>query len=282
MPTARIGDLDMYYELKGQGHPLVMIMGLSGNLEWWEPETVAILARDFRVLLFDNRESGRTRGPASPAPYSIQDMAADTVGLMDWVGFARAHVVGISMGGMIAQELALNYADRVDRLVLGCTTPGTQSGEAPPDEVLKVMTASQEGMSRLEVGAQLAKVTLAPGWMLTHFWKLPGLMRRTGRHPIRPDAYARQMGAIGGFEAGRRLANLKMPALVIHGNRDVLLPPGNARRLVDLVPGARLVVYAGAAHGFTTEKPKLFARTVRDFLLEGAVGAPAAEAAQAV
>ncbi len=268
MPTAKVGDLDMYYELRGQGHPLVMIMGLSGTLDWWEPQTVAILARDFRVLLFDNRDAGRTKGPDSPAPYSIRDMAADTVGLLDRVGFARAHVVGISMGGMIAQELALNYPDRVDRLVLGCTTPGMQSGEAPSNDVLELMTASQEGMSRLEIGVQLAKVTLAPRWILTHFWRLPGLMLRTWRHPIRPDAYARQMGAIGGFEAGARLANLKMPALIIHGNRDVLLPPGNARRLVDLIPGARLVIYAGAAHGFTTERPKLFARTVRDFLLE--------------
>jgi len=269
MVVAKIGDLDMYYELDGEGPPLVMIMGLSGDAGWWEPSTVRILSRDFRVLRFDNRDAGRTTGPASS--YTIKDMALDTVRLMDHLGLEKAHILGISMGGMIAQELALNYPDRVARLVLGCTTPGLRTGVAPSSEVLKIMTASQEGLPAWKVAAQLAKVTLAPGWMLTHFWRLPGLVLRTGRHPIRPDGYARQLVAIGGFEAGDRLPALKIPTLVIHGDRDVLLPPENGRILSGLIPGARLVIYEGAAHGFSTERPRLFARTVRDFLLEGAV-----------
>jgi pimeloyl-ACP methyl ester carboxylesterase len=106
--------------------------------------------------------------------------------------------------------------------------------------------------------------------MLTHFWRLPAIAVRTGLHPIRPDGYARQLAAVGGFEAGGRLPVLKIPTLVIHGDQDILLPPENGRILSRLIPGARLVIYEGAAHGFSTESPRLFARTVRDFVLEGA------------
>ncbi len=266
MPQTKIGDLEIYYELHGRGEPLVMIMGLGADVNAWEPETIRLLARDFRVLVFDNRDAGRTRGPDTP--YTIKDMAADTVRLMDHVGFARANVLGVSMGGMIAQELALGHPERVNRLILGCTSPGNQTGVAPSDEVRSVMLADQTGLPAWRLSLQMAKVTLAPGWMLTHFWKLPFLAARTGRYPATPAGYQRQMAAIVGFEAGERLRELKVPTLIVHGDRDILLPPGNADRLAELIPGAEKVVYAGAAHGFTTERPRVFARTVRDFLLQ--------------
>jgi 3-oxoadipate enol-lactonase len=267
MPRAKIGDLDLHYELCGQGPPLVMIMGLAGNADWWEPASVRLLGRTFRVIRFDNRDAGRTTGPATG--YTIRDMAADTVGLMDHLGLEKAHILGISMGGMIAQELALNYPHRVDRLVLGCTTPGMRSGVPPATEVLNLMTQSQEGQPAWKVAATLGRVTLTPGWLLSHFWKLPLLAFRVGRSPARPEEYVRQLAAIGGFEAGDRLPGLARPTLILHGDRDILLPPENGRILSRLIPGARLIIYAGASHGFTTERPTLFARTVQDFLLTG-------------
>jgi len=269
---AKVGDLEVRYRLYGRdnrAHPLVMIMGLGASLDVWEPVTLRLLARDFRVLVFDNRDAGGTVGPPSPAPYTIRDMAEDTLRLMDHFGFGRAHVVGVSMGGMIAQELALAHPDRLGRLVLACTTPGFRSGVAPSDAVAQALsTAGRKDVPAWNAALQLARVTLAPGWPVRHFWRLPGLWARTARWPVHPEAYARQLAAIAEFEAGDRLTSLKVPTLVIHGDRDILLPPDNARRLADLIPGARLAILKGAAHGLTTERPVEFARMVRDFLLE--------------
>lgn len=270
MPTARLADLDVRYELLGdsKGHPLAFIMGLAGSLDVWEPQMLRMLAPHFRILLFDNRDAGGTKWLTPPHDYTIKEMAADALRLMDHVGFERAHVVGVSMGGMIAQELTLGYPDRVDRLVLGCTTPGMESGVPPSAEVMAIMAADGKGISRLRVGLNMARVAMTPGWALTHFYRLPGLLLRAGRYPIEPAAYARQMVAIGAFEAGKRLSDLKKPTLVIHGEADILLPPENGRRLAEFVPGARLVIYPRAAHGFFTEQPRRLARTLSGFFLE--------------
>lgn len=280
MPKAVVGNLEMYYELRGPEDsavratqsplaarsPLVMIMGLSANADWWDPETVAALSRDFKVLVFDNRDSGRTTGPA--APYTIKDMAADTAGLMDRVGIEKAHVLGLSMGGMIAQELALNYPEKVDRLILGCTTPGVSKGVPPTKEAMAIMLESRENVSMTRLARGLLKVLFAPGWVWRNLFRLPRLLARLGSHPIRPDAYQRQLQAIAAFDAADRLGRIKARTLVLHGDHDILLPPENARVIAGLVPGAKLVIFRGCAHGFNAEKPREFVRVVREFLLE--------------
>lgn len=266
MPLEEIGPLRVRYELRGQGHPLVMIMGLTASLDAWEPVTLRLLARRFRVLVFDNRDAGGTTFIGEPVSYSIKDMADDVARLMDHVGFDRAHVVGVSMGGMIAQELVLGHPDRVDRLVLACTVPGAQSGLLPTSEVLETMAAAPQATGRWSAALRLASVAMTPGWPLTHFWRLPAMAIRNARYAQRPEGYVRQMGAVGGFEAGERLRGIRTPTLIVHGDKDILLPPDNARRLAELIPGARLEIYRGAPHGFTTERPRQFARTVEGFL----------------
>ncbi len=265
MATAKIDDLQMHYQVMGEGQPLVLIMGLAGTADWWGRAVLRPLARYFRLLIFDNRDAGRTTGPSTP--YSIADMADDTARLMDHVGMTRAHVVGMSMGGMIAQELALRHPGQVDRLILGCTTPGFQTGVSPSSEVLGVMTADYRSGPRLRMVRDFARVTLAPGWLASHFYRIPGLIAMMLRNPVRPAAYSRQMAAIGVFDAGERLARIKAPTLVVHGDRDVLLPPENGRILARLIPGAKLVIFPGVAHGLNVENPRLFVSTVRDFLL---------------
>jgi pimeloyl-ACP methyl ester carboxylesterase len=265
MARATVGELDMYYEMKGQGEPLVMIMGLSGNADWWEPETITELSRDFRILIFDNRDAGRTTGPVEF--YSIRDMADDTAGLMNEVGFDSAHVIGLSMGGMIAQELILGHPDRVRRLVLGCTTPGLSRGVPPSPEVLADLTASREGLSLAELAADLLKVLFTPEWVEKNAARLPELLSRLGKNPIRPDAYQRQLMAIAGFDAGDRLGRIEAPTLVLHGDRDILVPTANGPILAESIPEAELVLFPDCAHAFNTEKPDLFIKTVREFLL---------------
>ncbi|HCW52128.1 MAG TPA: alpha/beta hydrolase [Clostridiales bacterium] len=264
MPVVRVGDLEMYYEVMGHGRPLVMIMGLSGNCDWWDPQTLEELGRDFRILIFDNRDAGRTTGPDTP--YTIRDMALDTVGLMDRVGFEKAHVLGLSMGGMIAQELALGHPERVDRLVLGCTTPGTK-GVAPSAEVLSELLASREGLSLAEVAQRMIRLLFTPEWVEANADRLPEALARLGAHPISSAGYARQLGAISSFDTLDRLRQIEASTLVLHGDRDILVPPENGRILAREIPDARLVILPDCAHGFVTERPDLFVQAVRDFLL---------------
>ncbi|MEW6032801.1 MAG: alpha/beta fold hydrolase [Bacillota bacterium] len=266
MPKLRVGELDMYYEFRGQGPPLVMIMGLSGHAGWWEPAIVEDLAQDFRLLLFDNRDAGRTTGPPDPGPYTIRDMAADTAGLMERLGLGRAHVLGLSMGGMVAQELALGYPDKVDRLVLGCTTPGLSRGVPPSAEVLVELTAGREGRSLADLAASLLGLLFTAEWVERNSERLPVLLGRLAEYPIRPEAYRRQLAAIASFDPGERLETITTPTLVLHGDRDILVPPENGAVLARAIPGARLVILPGCAHALGYERPDLFTGAVREFL----------------
>ncbi len=126
MATVKVNDIEIDYELRGQGFFLVMIMGFAGNMQWWPPALVETLANHYRLLLFDNRGTGKTT--SNGWCYSIQLMAKDTLGLMDALGIQQAHILGVSMGGMIAQEIALNDPERVRQLVLGFTACGFWSG----------------------------------------------------------------------------------------------------------------------------------------------------------
>ncbi|MCL6581250.1 MAG: alpha/beta hydrolase [Firmicutes bacterium] len=265
MPTVRVGELEMYYEATGIGRPLVMIMGLGANAGWWGSGVIQALSRDFRVIVFDNRDAGRTRGPARL--YSIRDMAEDTVGLMDALGLEKACVLGLSMGGMIAQELALGHPERVERLVLGCTTPGLKRGVPPAPGVMRLLAVESRGPGLRQAFA-LARATLATSWLLTHLYALPRLWRMALFHPTSPEGYLRQLQAIAEFDASDRLPALRVPTLVLHGTLDVLLPPENGRLLAELIPGARLVLFKGAAHGLNLERPWQFVRAVREFLLD--------------
>lgn len=268
MARAKLGHLEMHYELSGPEHapPLVFIMGLGGDSNWWDPGLIKALGRDLRILIFDNRDAGRTTWSVEPHDYTIRDMAEDTVALMDLVGIGKAHVCGMSMGGMIAQELCFNHPNRVDRLILGCTSPGTGKGVPPAPAVMAELLSSREGVSLAELAQRLLRVLFTPEWVAENAARLPLLLARVGEHPISPEGYVRQLTAIAQFAAGDRLAGIERPTLVLHGDRDILLPPENGHILAREIPGAKLVIFEGCAHGFTTEEPNRFVSVVREFL----------------
>ena len=140
MPYQAVNDINMYYRVSGAGYPLVMIMGLAGNSDWWPDEFIERLSQDYRVILIDNRGAGRTDAP--DMEYSIPMMARDTVSLMGALGIDKAHVMGISMGGMIAQEIALLFPDAVDKLALGCTNCGPAHSVPATAETVQILAES--------------------------------------------------------------------------------------------------------------------------------------------
>ncbi|MHA1580203.1 MAG: alpha/beta fold hydrolase [Candidatus Freyarchaeota archaeon] len=263
LPKIRIGDIKMYYEIHGKGFPLVMIMGLSANKDWWPPYVLEQFSKHFKVLVFDNRGAGRTDAPK--IDYTIRMFADDTLGLMDALQIEEAHVLGVSMGGMIAQEFVLNYTDRVKKLVLCCTTPGGPNAVPTPPEVIQQMT-SMEGLTDEQIARRIIPLLYPEEFIKNN----PDVVERTVNHiliaPISQDAYMRQLGAIMRFDAYDRLPQIRRPTLVMAGKEDVLLPYRNSEILAERIPGAKLVLYDGVGHGLITQVAEDFTKRVIEFL----------------
>jgi pimeloyl-ACP methyl ester carboxylesterase len=250
------------WERHGSGEPLLLIHGL-GYARWgWEP-VLPGLAERFDVILFDNRGIGESDAP--PGPYTAGEMADDAIQVLDGAGVERAHVVGTSLGGMVAQELALGHPDRVGRLVLACTTPGGPKAHPMPQRTVALMAEA----ATLEPAVALRRFVenaLAPATVTGH----PELVDRIMAHRLataqQPAAWAAQAAAGATFDAFDRLGALAAPALVQHGDEDVVVDPRNADLLVELLPNAHLERLPGTGHLFFWEAPERFVSSVSAFL----------------
>jgi pimeloyl-ACP methyl ester carboxylesterase len=262
MPKAQVNDIRMYYEERGEGFPLVLIMGLGCNLDWWGDELWDALASQYRVVAFDNRGAGRTDAPK--VPYSIAGFAADTIGLMDALDIAKAHVFGVSMGGMIAQEVALRYADRVEKLVLGCTCCGGPETIQASPEVLQILVTRNDHPDAMKAG--ITKLLFPDAFAAIHASRIEEYWKRISAIPTEPDAFYRQLTAIQQWGCFDRLPNLQAPTLILHGTDDILVPPGNAEVLANRIPNATVKLYEGTGHGFTGQMPQEVAADVLAFL----------------
>ena len=242
------------WERHGEGAPLLLIHGL-GYARWgWEP-VVEPLARSFDVILFDNRGIGESDAP--PGPYTAAELAADALQVLDEAGVERAHVLGTSLGGMVAQELALAAPERVDRLVLACTTPGGPESFPMPEQTVKLLTS---GPRRLR---QFVENALAPE-------PRPEIVERILAPPRsdRPAARGLEAQAAAGaaFDALDRVEAIGAPTLILHGTEDVVVDSRNTALLAlgSRTPGVEL--FPGCGHLFFWEQPERFVEVVTEFL----------------
>lgn len=262
MPIAKIKNLDIYYEIIGQGEPLVMIRGLGSNVDHWYEQAPA-LSKKYQLLVFDNRGIARSSDPGGS--FSTRDMAADTAALMEAAGFKSAHVLGYSMGGMVAQEMALNYPEKVNGLILAATDCGiTQRIKARPEvsRLFSEMVALGTPEAKLAAAACLyAKNTLE---------SKPEVIQRYNevsmRYPASQDMMARQWAAVTQHDACSRLQNISSPTLTITGSEDVLIPADNAKIMAERIPDARMSVIDDGGHLFLIEQSQQFNLAVIDFL----------------
>ncbi len=253
----------MYYEIHGDGFPLLLVNGLGSDHGEWLCQLPAFAAR-FRVVLFDNRGAGDSEVP--PGPYSTAGMADDASALLAAVGIGRAHVLGVSLGGMIAQELALRHPGRVERLVLACTSPGGTAAVRPSDEALGAFIRSPEGNPEDEL-RRIIPFLYTERFAREHPEEIAAFAARRLLHPTRADGHASQLAAAIGHAAADRLAEVRARTLVIAGTEDRLVPPVNSQRIADRIPGAKLVLLPGAPHRLFAENAEAFNREVLDFLL---------------
>jgi 3-oxoadipate enol-lactonase len=270
MPIAHLDEVDIAYGVHGKGDPLLLIMGVAGTKEVWTFQIRAFAAH-YRVVTFDNRGAGKTR--AASQPLTLEAMAADTVGLLDALGISSTHLLGYSLGGIIAQEVAIRYPERVRKLILAATTavgPGTEDTSTEMQQAIgletdgagaQVRQGSFAGvlprLARLAFGKPVIRALIGPLARI-YSW-------RTGSAGI-----AGQMQAPASADTLGRLGQIRAQTLVITGTGDRLVPPRSSQVLAGRIPGARLVLVEGGSHAFVIEMYRRFNQEVLRFLAEEA------------
>jgi pimeloyl-ACP methyl ester carboxylesterase len=263
--SVRTNGQELYYEVHGAGIPLVLIMGIGYDATLWLLAQVPELSKCFQVVIFDNRDAGRSSRATSP--YSLVDMADDVAGRMDALDLDRAHVLGLSMGGMIAQELALHHPHRLDRLVLsGCGAAPARAAFDPIRTWSWVKAADRTGEAF--TCQQFTWLFSASFLRNREAVRQVAGMLASNPHPVDAAAYDRQARAYLAHDAVDRLSDVTAPTLVIGGEQDLLTPPWVCREVASLIPEARFELIAGdgASHVVPIERPADFNRLVIDFL----------------
>ncbi|MEX1253381.1 MAG: alpha/beta fold hydrolase [Dehalococcoidia bacterium] len=264
MPAVRVATgFDLFYRESGDGDPILWIMGLGNDHRGWALQVPAFRDR-FRCITYDNRDSGQSQ--RADGPYTVADMAGDAVALLDALGIEQAHVVGFSMGGGQAQELAIRHPDRVNKLVLCSTyTSGDPRGEA----IFRSRVLLHDRLTDEEY----RRVTLP--WAYTYEdYQRPGFIQDTieailnDPHPQDADAYRRQIDATLSVDTEARLDQIRAPTLLVFGEEDITTPLRFARALEAGIPHARLVLVPGAGHGLPWSHPDALNEAIRAFLDE--------------
>jgi 3-oxoadipate enol-lactonase len=249
----------IYWDEQGDGPPILLIMGLGYSSHMWH-RIRRVLAKHYQTIALDNRGVGRS--DLSPGPCPIALMASDAAAVLNAAGIESAHLFGVSMGGMITQEFALQYPKRVRSLILGCTAAGGPTAvraEPEANQMLKTrdkMTAEQAA----EAAVPFIYDSATPRERIDE-----DLAIRRPWFP-RPEAYTAQLQGILGWESYSRLHAIAAPTLVIHGERDRLVPPGNGKLIAERIPGAKLVMIPHASHLFLTDQTEAAHLAVLEFL----------------
>ena len=260
----KVNDINMYYEIHGDGFPIVMIMGLAANVDWWTPDFLGGISKKFKTIIFDNRGAGRTDKP--DVEYSIKMFADDTVGLMDALNIKKAHVLGTSMGGMIAQELVLNYPERVEKFVLCCTHCGGGKYILPSPEVMETLMKGTEGMTPEESTELIIPFLFTEDFIKNNPDVIEITREKILKEPIPEFSYQRQIDAVMKFNAGRRLKKVNTATLILQGKKDVLVNPQNAEILAKLIPGAKKLLLDNNGHSIFNPNTERVIEEVLKFL----------------
>lgn len=250
MPQITVNGFDINYKILGKGEPLLLIIGLSFSLLDWGTKLPELLSQHYQVILFDNRDAGQSS--QATAPYPIADMADDVAGLLDALGISKAHIFGVSMGGMIAQHFALNHADKLSKLILGCTMAGGNCSEF--GSFSEVLTGNS-----LELLFPIEFIQANPV-QLAEFFQI------TVPYHSRGSALSRQLQAMNDHDTCDRLGKITAPTLVITGDSDRVIPPKNSAILTQKISGAKQEIIKDAAHAFCFSHPDPVATAIVNFL----------------
>lgn len=266
MPFANAGDIDLYYEVHGEGPPLVFISGLSSSTWTWEGQ-IPFFKKYYRCIVFDNRGAGLSEKPRGP--YSMAGMAADALGLLDRLKIEKAFVFALSMGGMITLELARVAQERISAMLLGCTHAGGHIRIPPSGEAFSLLM-DIAGLSREEILRKQTPLFFSSRFQAQNPQAIEEHYRSELKAPLQPEyAFEAQVTAIRRFDCTDAVAQIRTPALVVTGTEDVLVPPANSTWLAAHLPNARLITIPGAGHALHVECRDFLNRIAHGFYREG-------------
>jgi pimeloyl-ACP methyl ester carboxylesterase len=258
--------LKIRYEIRGAGEPVALIMGFSGSGRGWGELFLKLMESRFKIFMIDNRGTGESDKPDTE--FTLAQMAADIASVLDHAETPRAHIFGISMGGMIAQEFALAYPARTRGLVLGCTNCGaSHSISAAPEVLANLMPVP--GMDPAEQALRAFSVACGRAFLNSEAGQatLKQAIAEMGNYPVTPmHTFMRQGQAIAGFDSFARLGQIKSPTLIIHGDDDSIVPYQNAEVLHGAITGSKVHILKLAGHMFFWEAPEETVRVAGDFL----------------
>lgn len=267
MPKAGAGGVELYYERAGSGEPLLLIQGMSGtHVAWGEPFRSALEA-EFDCIVFDNRGVGLSG--AVTEPFTIAEMAADAAALLDALEIESAHVLGISMGGMIAQELALAQPQRLRSLALGCTYCGGPGSQLMDPADFQGLAEAMASGNQDRVFRAMYELNLSSGFRVEES-RFPEFVAMAEAVPVPRRTVELQLQAILGHDTSARLPGLSLPTLVIHGTVDRVLGYPNGPLIASLIPGSHLETLEEVGHMFWWEQPGRAAELAREHALASA------------
>lgn len=265
MPKAPVNGISMYYEVQGKGVPLIMIQGFAGNHQAWFFQT-PVFRKCYKVIIFDNRGVGKSG--RSGEPYTIKTMADDVIALMDYLGIDKAHILGVSMGGLAAQEVAISHPERVIKLVLGSTFAETERNDVHP-ELMKALGV-REGDTSVDTGnidfRKLMNFMVSSAFNKRLYRMVLLTLSRRSMESIDASGYLEQMAAVTSYSTLDRLHLIKAPTLVLTGTGDRIVSPSMSDLLASRIPNATLVKVKGGSHAFFMEMRGRFNKEVLDFL----------------
>jgi pimeloyl-ACP methyl ester carboxylesterase len=254
--TIEVNGARLYFECHGRGEPLLLITGFTISSAVFEP-VLDLYSQRFECIVYDNRGSGRS---SAPLLTSMPELAADAAGLLRALELGSAHVYGLSMGGMIAQELAIRFPERVRGLVLGGTTPGGPRAVLPTAAELAALGGA------IARKRSLAGALFSPEFRREHPEKVRALLPYFAQHRVTPRGAWAHWWATVYHDTMSRLGKIQAPTLVLHGGADAMAPPANARLLADRIPDAELKIIEGAGHAFALERPQESYDALTDWL----------------
>jgi pimeloyl-ACP methyl ester carboxylesterase len=263
VPIVDANGTELHYVRAGEGEPMLLIQGMSATHLTWGRPFLSELEQSFECIVFDNRGMGRS-GRAE-LPFTIADLAADTAALLDTLDLERVHVVGISMGGMIAQELALAHPERIRTLTIGASYCGGPQGTLMAAEDLRMLSEAMASGERERVFRAMWEINLSPGFREDD-GRFAAFVEMGEALPAPAPVILQQMRACGAHDTHERLNRISLPTLVIHGDEDRLLGPDNGREIAALIP-ARLEMLEGVGHMFWWEQPQRSAELIREHAL---------------